>query len=268
MCLSTNGDDVDADEGQVIFIRETSLEICDGDVTDASRSRAFCGWLAPTRVGRLFVPLLHPSTTTVVSPPPPGSVAPSFPPPTNPHSSSTMAGFLDQYTPGEVIGTGSFGIIRKVTRLSDNQIFARKELNFERMSDRDRKQIVSEVNILKDLHHEHIVRYHDRYVDREGGTIYILMEYCGGGDLSGVIKGAVRSGRLIPEDTVWSYFMQILLALSHCHHPPASSGGGHGRTSSAGSGGEEGGRRAQILHRDLKPDNGASPLLFLPPLSY
>ena len=58
------------------------------------------------------------------------------------------------------------------------QILARKELNFEKMSERDRKQIVAEVsvcyrlnlgtaniydsNILKDLNHDNIVRYHDR----------------------------------------------------------------------------------------------------------
>ena len=32
------------------------------------------------------------------------------------------------------------------------QIFARKELNFERMSERDRKQIVAEVCVLTDLY--------------------------------------------------------------------------------------------------------------------
>ncbi|KAJ3506182.1 hypothetical protein NLJ89_g7011 [Agrocybe chaxingu] len=164
--------------------------------------------------------------------------------------------FLDQYESLDVIGNGSFGIIRKVRRKTDGlrflgfKFFARKELNFERMSERDRKQIVAEVNILKDLHHDHIVRYHDRYVDRDAGILYILMEYCGGGDLSTVIKQATKQNRPIPEDIIWHYFHQILLALQHCHHP------GHVRSGS-GSGGEYDGppRRAQILHRDLKPDN-------------
>ncbi|KAF9032076.1 kinase-like domain-containing protein, partial [Panaeolus papilionaceus] len=158
---------------------------------------------------------------------------------------TTNLPFLDQYEPLDVIGNGSFGIIRKVKRKSDGTILARKELNFERMSERDRKQIVAEVNILKELNHDHIVRYHDRYVDRDAGILYILMEYCGGGDLSTIIKTATKQGRLIPEDTIWNYFLQILLALQHCHHPNIS-----GTKSDAG-----GSRRAQILHRDLKPDN-------------
>jgi len=135
------------------------------------------------------------------------------------------------------------------------------------MSERDRKQIVAEVsvfksffhcfhsfllsNILKDLHHEHIVRYHDRHVDRDAGILYILMEYCGGGDLSTVIKQARKHNRPVPEDTIWNYFMQILLALHYCHHP-----GSHGRTGS-GTEGDFKEKRPQILHRDLKPDNGA-----------
>ena len=56
-----------------------------------------------------------------------------------------MAAFIDQYEPLDVIGNGSFGIIRKVRRKADGVMFARKELNFERMSEHDRKQIVAEV---------------------------------------------------------------------------------------------------------------------------
>ncbi|KAF7370637.1 Protein kinase domain-containing protein [Mycena sanguinolenta] len=161
--------------------------------------------------------------------------------------------FLDLYEALDVIGNGAFGIIRKVRRKTDGVIFARKELNFERMNERDRKQIVAEVNILNGLHHDHIVRYHDRFVDRDAGILYILMEYCGGGDLSTVIRQAMKQNRPISEDAVWAYFMQILLALNHCHNT-----GGHGRTTSAGSSSEVDGkeRRAQVLHRDLKPDNG------------
>jgi NIMA (never in mitosis gene a)-related kinase 2 len=106
-------------------------------------------------------------------------------------------------------------------------------------------------NILKYLHHEHIVSYHDRYVDREAGILYILMEYCGGGDLSTVIKLAQKHNRPIPEDTIWNYLMQTLLALHHCHHPNVYARPGSGSSDNEGKE-----KRAQILRRDLKPDNG------------
>jgi NIMA (never in mitosis gene a)-related kinase 2 len=65
-------------------------------------------------------------------------------------TTTAMAAFLDQYEPMDVIGNGSFGIIRKVKRTADGVIFARKELNFERMSEHDRKQIVAEVYVVND----------------------------------------------------------------------------------------------------------------------
>lgn len=58
-----------------------------------------------------------------------------------------MSSVIDDYDPLEIIGNGSFGVIRKVRRRSDGMLFARKELNFERMTDRDRKQIVAEVYV-------------------------------------------------------------------------------------------------------------------------
>ncbi|KAL0946330.1 hypothetical protein HGRIS_012568 [Hohenbuehelia grisea] len=164
-----------------------------------------------------------------------------------------MSPFLELYEPLDIIGNGSFGIIRKVRRKTDGTILARKELKFEKMTERDRKQIVAEVNILKDLHHDNIVRYHDRYVDRDSGILYILMEYCGGGDLSTIIKQAQKHGRPIPEDTIWNYFLQILLALHHCHHPNGHSRSASGSATVVEPDGKE--RRPQILHRDLKPDN-------------
>ena len=44
--------------------------------------------------------------------------------------------------------------------------------------------MISEVNILRELRHENIVRYHDKVLDKRNTTLYIIMEYCAGGDLS------------------------------------------------------------------------------------
>ncbi|KAJ7870183.1 kinase-like domain-containing protein [Mycena olivaceomarginata] len=145
--------------------------------------------------------------------------------------------FLNLYDTLPEIGRGTFGIVRRVRRKSDGMIFARKELNFQRMSPKDRKQIAAEVNILKNMQHDHIVRYVERFVDHEAGLLYIIMEYCGGGNLSTVIKRAMRKNRPIPEGAIWDYFLQILLALDHCHNTEGNVA------------------REQIVHRDLKPEN-------------
>lgn len=138
----------------------------------------------------------------------------------------------------DVIGSGTFGLIRKVRRISDGRIFARKELQFERMTDRDRRQICAEVNILRTLHHTNIVRYEERGIDNENGILYIVMEYCEGGDLGSTIKRCKKTNTQLDEDVVWSYLAQMVLALHECHYRGSNTS-----------------RDSAILHRDLKPEN-------------
>ena len=78
---------------------------------------------------------------------------------------------------------GSFGKVQKIRRLSDGMPLVWKELNFGSMSDKEKQQIVSEVNILRQLNHPHIVKYVDRIVDKQQAKIFIIQEYCDGGDL-------------------------------------------------------------------------------------
>ena len=85
-------------------------------------------------------------------------------------------------------GIGSFGRVSKIRRLSDGKILVWKELNYGVMNEKEKQQIVSEVNILRELHHPHIVRYYDRYIDKTNLKIYIIMEYCRRGDLQKIIK--------------------------------------------------------------------------------
>jgi serine/threonine protein kinase len=79
------------------------------------------------------------------------------------------------------------------------------------------------------------------------------------GDLSTIINQATKQNRSIPEDTISHYFLQNFQALHHCYHP---NGQRKLESGSAINGGlidvEGDSRRVQILHRDLKPDNGSS----------
>lgn len=41
---------------------------------------------------------------------------------------------------------------------------------------------------MRELSHPHIVKYHDRIIDKRSDKIYIIMEYCDGGDLAKLIR--------------------------------------------------------------------------------
>jgi len=138
----------------------------------------------------------------------------------------------DRYTVLEEIGQGSFGSVCKIQR-TDGKIFVWKEISYGRMSEREKHQLVSEVNILRDLRHPNIVRFYDRIIDKQKARIYIVMEFCEYGDLANVIKQNKRRGELIPEDTAWKVFSQVVEALEWCHTRP----------------------EGVILHRDIKPGN-------------
>lgn len=92
-----------------------------------------------------------------------------------------------------------------------------KELNYGKMSEKEKQQLVSEVNILRDLKHPNIVQYYDRIIDKANQRIYIIMEYCEGGDLAAIIKNTRKMKDHLAEDIIWKILMQITLGLYQCH---------------------------------------------------
>ena len=69
---------------------------------------------------------------------------------------------MENYEHLNVIGKGNFGSISKIKRISDGKILVWKEMDYGKMSEKEKSQIVAEVNILRDLKHPNIVRYIDR----------------------------------------------------------------------------------------------------------
>ena len=113
---------------------------------------------------------------------------------------------MEKYEKLNQIGKGSFGIITKVRRKSDSKYFVSKELFYGKMSEREKKQLVAEVNILQTLKHPNIVQYVERIIDSKNQKIYIIMEYCQGGDMRTLVKKCKRKKDYINEDVVWKIF--------------------------------------------------------------
>ncbi|KRX09205.1 Protein kinase-like domain [Pseudocohnilembus persalinus] len=140
---------------------------------------------------------------------------------------------LDQFEVVQTIGMGSFGKVQKIKRKSDGKPLVWKEICYKQMEEREKQQLVSEVNILRDLKHPNIVRYYDRIINKQSQLLYIIMEYCDGGDLKQFLKQLKKDKECIPESSIWKIFMQIVLAIHEIHRR----------------------KEGKILHRDIKPAN-------------
>ncbi|KAJ3398448.1 hypothetical protein HDU80_008901, partial [Chytriomyces hyalinus] len=156
---------------------------------------------------------------------------------------------MDAYEALDVIGSGSFGVIRKVRRKADGRLLVRKEIDYGKMTEKEKKQLVAEVNILRELRHPNIVRYYERFVDRPGSRIYIIMEWCEGGDLAGIIKQCKKENKRLPEDVIWNLMTQLLLALQECHHGAAGSNSASSTLNGTDANSRSSATHPTILHR-------------------
>uniref|UniRef100_A0A8C4R3E1 non-specific serine/threonine protein kinase n=1 Tax=Eptatretus burgeri TaxID=7764 RepID=A0A8C4R3E1_EPTBU len=103
-----------------------------------------------------------------------------------------MPSQMEDYQVLNTIGWGSYGECQKILRKSDEKVLVWKVLDYGTMTEAEKQKLVSEVNLLRELKHPNIVRYYDRIIDRSNATLYIVMEYCEGGDLANLIASYRR----------------------------------------------------------------------------
>lgn len=125
------------------------------------------------------------------------------------------------------------------------------------MSQKEREQLTAEFNILSSLRHPNIVAYYHREHLKASQDLYLYMEYCGGGDLSMVIKNLKKSNKYAEENFVWRILSQLVTALYRCHYGSDPAEVGSNALGPAPKPTGLKGKQAQvtILHRDLKPEN-------------
>ncbi|KAL5459938.1 hypothetical protein EMCRGX_G033330 [Ephydatia muelleri] len=133
---------------------------------------------------------------------------------------------MDRYQVVKKIGEGSYGKALLVKRRADGKQCVVKEVNISKMSKKERDEAKKEVKVLAQMKHPNIVSYLESFED--GGILYILMDYCDAGDLYSKINE--QKGKLMMEEQILTYFVQLCLALKHVHD-------------------------RKILHRDIKSQN-------------
>lgn len=85
-----------------------------------------------------------------------------------------------------------------------------KKLNLRSASSRERRAAEQEAQLLSQLRHPNIVTYRESW-QGDDGHLYIVMGFCEGGDLYHKLKE--QKGKLLPENQVVEWFVQIAMAL-------------------------------------------------------
>uniref|UniRef100_A0A8C0ASK3 Serine/threonine-protein kinase PLK3 n=1 Tax=Buteo japonicus TaxID=224669 RepID=A0A8C0ASK3_9AVES len=114
-------------------------------------------------------------------------------------------------SPGSLPG-GGFARCYEMTDLSSNKTYAVKVIPHSRVAKpHQREKITNEIELHRDLHHKHIVKFSHYFEDTE--SIYIFLEHCSRKSLAHIWKA--RHTLLEPE--VRYYLKQIISGLKYLH---------------------------------------------------
>ena len=126
-----------------------------------------------------------------------------------------------EYTFGKTLGTGAFGQVRLAIHKATKQTRAVKIIPKAKV---DIKLLVNEINVLSKLSHPNIMQLYEIFDDNT--NIYIVSEYCKGGELFDIIS---NRGNFSEKDAC-IIMKQLMSAICYSH-------------------------QNNIVHRDLKPEN-------------
>mmetsp|Transcript_10987 Transcript_10987/g.25081 ORF Transcript_10987/g.25081 Transcript_10987/m.25081 type:complete len:482 (+) Transcript_10987:93-1538(+) len=139
-------------------------------------------------------------------------------------SKSSYQEFTAEYTIGEVLGSGSFGQVRRAVHKQSGDVVAVKVLYIKKPSSKESLQarilVNREVDSWKKVgRHENIVHLHNVFL---GQVAFLVMDIC---------HSSILSRKSKPGQVVMSQLLQQMLwAIRHCH-------------------------QSMVVHHDIKPDN-------------
>ena len=132
---------------------------------------------------------------------------------------------FDKYEVKQKIGRGKFGLVKEGIHKESKQKVAIKIMSKKNMDKSDMELAKVEIDILKISQHPNIIKLYDVFENEQ--YIYIIMEYCSGGDLLTYFE---NHNYELPESKVCEIIHKLSMAVYYIH----SYG---------------------IVHRDLKPEN-------------
>ncbi|XP_040589463.1 serine/threonine-protein kinase Nek5 isoform X3 [Mesocricetus auratus] len=129
---------------------------------------------------------------------------------------------MDRFDLIKIIGEGTFGKVYLAKNKRESNYCVIKEVDFIQAKEASKKEVI----LLAQMKHPNIVTFFSAF--QENSRLFIVMEYCDGGDLMQRIRR--QRGVLFSEDQILCWFVQISLGLKYIHD-------------------------SKILHRDIKSQN-------------
>lgn len=135
---------------------------------------------------------------------------------------------MDKYSILRKLGQGTYGSVYLCEQKDTGRQCVMKRMLLRNLSEKERHSALQEAQLLESLNHPNIVAYVDTVCTRS--KLYLLMQYCDGGDLERKLNEVRKENGVVPETQVLDWFVQMALALQYLHSK-------------------------RILHRDLKTAN-------------
>nr|POE82371.1 cytokinesis protein seph [Quercus suber] len=118
---------------------------------------------------------------------------------------------LKDYQLGNCVGRGAFGSVYRALNWSTGETVAIKQIRLADLPKAELNVIMQEIDLLKNLNHPNIVKYHGFVKSKE--SLYIILEYCENGSLHSICKNFGK----FPENLVSLYTAQVLQGLLFLH---------------------------------------------------
>ena len=116
------------------------------------------------------------------------------------------------YSIKECVGRGNFGDVYKAQDNRSGKLVAIKVVNLE-YTDEDIDLLAQEIFFLAELKNPYIINYINTTI--EDVSMWIIMEYCGGGSCADLIKYCYKTG--MPEIKVSFIIRNVLFGLQYLH---------------------------------------------------
>ena len=137
----------------------------------------------------------------------------------------------ETYTALNFLGQGGFGEAYLVRSNKTLKNYVMKSINFELLTEENRKYTINEAFLLKKIDHPNIIKFKEVFeVQKPYNQFNIIMEYAEKGDLNKFLQINIEKKIFFPEQLLLDWLCQICTALKYLHYK-------------------------KIIHRDIKPAN-------------